>query len=212
MNPVINYAAKIKVLVIDDSAIVRKLLSQTLSAELDIEVVGTAPDPYVARDKILSLHPDVLTLDIEMPRMDGLTFLKKLMQSRPMPVVVISSLGQSSSRAALEALQYGAVEVLPKPGGPYSVGDLKNDLPRKIRAAARAKVIPARAIPQAPVVMPAPAPRSDAVVLIGASTGGTEAIREVLCDLPQNSPPVVIVQHIPAVFSRAFAERLDGLC
>jgi len=207
-----NQAAKIKVLVVDDSAIVRKLLSQTLSAEPDIEVVGTAPDPYVARDKILSLHPDVLTLDIEMPRMDGLTFLKKLMQSRPMPVVVISSLGQSSSRAALEAMQYGAVEVLAKPGGPYSVGDLKNDLPRKIRAAACAKIAPARAIPQVPTVMPAPASRSDAVILIGASTGGTEAIREVLCDLPENSPPVVIVQHIPAVFSRAFADRLDSLC
>jgi two-component system chemotaxis response regulator CheB len=208
MNP----AAKIKVLVVDDSAIVRKLLSQTLSAEPDIEVVGTAPDPYVARDKILSLHPDVLTLDIEMPRMDGLTFLKKLMQSRPMPVVVISSLGQSSSRAALEAMQYGAVEVLAKPGGPYSVGDLKNDLPRKIRAAARAKIAAPRAIPQAPAVMPARSWRSDAVILIGASTGGTEAIREVLCDLPENSPPIVIVQHIPAVFSRAFADRLDGLC
>jgi two-component system chemotaxis response regulator CheB len=217
MNP----PAKIKVLVVDDSAIVRKLLSQTLSAEPDIEVVGTAPDPYVARDKILSLNPDVLTLDIEMPRMDGLTFLKKLMQARPMPVVVISSLGQSSSRAAIEAMQYGAVEVLAKPGGPYSVGDLKKDLPRKIRAAARARVGPPSAIPPAAagkraparsMPYPQPASRTDAVILIGASTGGTEAIREVLCDLPENGPPVVIVQHIPAVFSRAFADRLDGIC
>ena len=114
-----NEAAKIKVLVVDDSAIVRKLLTQALEAEPDIEVVGSAPDPFVARDKILSLNPDVLTLDIEMPRMDGLTFLKKLMQYRPMPVVVISSLGQASSRAAVEAMQFGAVEVLAKPGGPY---------------------------------------------------------------------------------------------
>src|SRR5438105_11276383 len=113
---------KIRVLIVDDSAIVRKILSEALAAEPDLEVVGTAPDPYVARDKILSLNPDVLTLDIEMPRMDGLTFLKKLMQARPMPVVVVSSLGQTSSRAALEAMQYGAVEVLAKPGGPYSVG------------------------------------------------------------------------------------------
>src|ERR1051326_4148522 len=212
---------KIKVLGVDDSAIVRKLLSQTLSAEPDIEVVGTAPDPYVARDKIVSLNPDVLTLDIEMPRMDGLTFLKKLMQARPMPVVIISSLGQSSSRAALEAMQYGAVEVLAKPGVPYSVGNLKKALPRKNRAASRARIATARETPPAATTKPAPArpmpalhpaSRSDAVILIGASTGGTEAIREVLCELPENSPPIVIVQHIPAVFSRAFADRLDGIC
>src|SRR5579872_7469155 len=131
---------KIKVLVVDDSAIVRKLLSQTLSSERDIEVVGVAPDAFVARDKILKLEPDVLTLDIEMPRMDGLTFLKKLMRFHPLPVVVISSLAQSSSQTALEALQCGAVEVLAKPGGPYSVGELKQDLPQKVRAAAQARL------------------------------------------------------------------------
>src|SRR5579864_6913237 len=132
--------AKIRVLIVDDSAIVRKLLAEALSAEPDLEVVGTAPDPFVARDKILSLHADVLTLDIEMPRMDGLTFLKKLMRFHPMPVVVISSLAQASSRAAIEALQSGAVEVLAKPGGPYSVGELKRELPLKIRAAAQARI------------------------------------------------------------------------
>ncbi len=135
---------KIRVLIVDDSAIVRKMLAEALAAEPDLEVVGTAPDPFVARDKILSLRPDVLTLDIEMPRMDGLTFLKKLMRFHPLPVIVISSLAQSSSQAALEALQCGAVEVLAKPGGPYSVGELKQDLPQKVRAAAHARVGKAR--------------------------------------------------------------------
>src|ERR1700722_13963041 len=125
-------SGRIKVLIVDDSAIVRKILSDTLAADLGIEVVGTAPDPIVAQEIIERLKPDVLTLDIEMPRMDGLTFLKLLMQTRPMPVVMISSLGQSSSRAAVEAMQYGAVEVIAKPGGPYSVGDLQRDLPGKI--------------------------------------------------------------------------------
>src|ERR1700704_85242 len=131
---------KIRVLIVDDSAIVRKILSEALSAEPDIEVVGTAPDPYVARDKILALRPDVLTLDIEMPRMDGLTFLKKLMHFHPLPTVVISSLAQTSCQAAIQALELGAVEVLAKPGGPYSVGDLRHTLALKIRAAAASHV------------------------------------------------------------------------
>jgi two-component system, chemotaxis family, protein-glutamate methylesterase/glutaminase len=206
---------KIRVLIVDDSAIVRKMLSEALAAEPDLEVVGTAPDPYVARDKILSLHPDVLTLDIEMPRMDGLTFLKKLMRFHPLPVIVISSLAQSSSQAALEALQCGAVEVLAKPGGPYSVGELREDLPHKVRAAAEARL--SRARPQ-PAVAPPAAPlafsgaSSSTVIAIGASTGGTEAIREVLTGLPANMPGIVIVQHIPPVFSLAFANRLNDLC
>src|SRR5438270_13660919 len=127
---------KIRVLIVDDSAIVRKILSDALASEPDMEVVGTAPDPYVARDKILALNPDVLTLDIEMPRMDGLTFLRKLMHFHPLPAVVISSLAQPSCRAAIEALQLGAVEVLAKPGGPYSVGELRQSLAAKVRAAA----------------------------------------------------------------------------
>src|SRR5271156_4623183 len=131
---------KIRVLVIDDSAIVRKILSETLAAEGDIEVVGTAPDPIIALDKIKRLKPDVLTLDIEMPRMDGLTFLKQLMQTQPMPVILISSLAQSSVDIALEALRYGAVDVLAKPSGPYSVGELRTILSSRIRAAARAKL------------------------------------------------------------------------
>src|SRR5271168_634862 len=144
---------KIRVLIVDDSAIVRKMLAETLAAEPDMEVVGTAPDPFVARDKILSLRPDVVTLDIEMPRMDGLTFLKKLMRFHPLPVIVISSLAQSSSQTALEALECGAVEVLGKPGGPYSVGELKQDLPHKVRAAASARV--GKAKPQLSASTPA---------------------------------------------------------
>jgi two-component system chemotaxis response regulator CheB len=206
---------KIRVLIVDDSAIVRKILAEALAEEPDLEVVGTAPDPYVARDKIVRLRPDVLTLDIEMPRMDGLTFLKKLMLFYPMPVIVISSLGQSSSQVALEALQCGAVEVLAKPGGPYSVGELKHDLPQKVRSAANARVGKAKPqlsapTPAAPLVLSG-ASRST-VIAIGASTGGTEAIREVLTGLPANMPGIVIVQHIPAVFSRAFANRLNDLC
>ena len=206
--------SKIKILIVDDSAIVRKLLSEALFEEKDIEVVGTAPDPFVARDKILALKPDVLTLDIEMPRMDGLTFLKKLMHYQPMPVVVISSLGQAGCQATLEALRLGAVEVLAKPGGPYSVGELRMDLAAKIRAAAAARLRRAPAEPSAKPEPPPPMPAFDAstVVAIGASTGGTEAIQQVLTRLPANSPGIVITQHIPPVFSLAFANRLNEIC
>ena len=207
---------KIKVLIVDDSAIVRKLLAEALAAEPDLEVVGTAPDPFVARDKILSLRPDVLTLDIEMPRMDGLTFLKKLMRFHPMPVVIISSLTQASSKTAIEALQCGAVEVLGKPGGPYSVGELKHDLPLKIRAAAQARMVnrasQISAVSYALALAPAHAFSPSAIIAIGASTGGTEALREVLSRMPEASPGIVVVQHIPAVFSNAFANRLNDLC
>jgi len=211
--------SKIRVLVVDDSAIVRKILTESLSAEPDLEVVGTAPDPYVARDKILSLKPDVVTLDIEMPRMDGLTFLKKLMRFHPLPVIVISSLGQASCRMAIEAMRLGAVEVLAKPSGPYSVGELRLVLANKIRAAAAARVRPPQAR-QAEEKPPEPAPpplpegpfNSTLVMAIGASAGGTEAIQRILLEMPEDSPPIVIVQHIPAGFSRAFADRLNGIC
>jgi len=215
-------ARPIRALIVDDSAIVRKILTEALTGEPDIEVVGTAPDPYVARDKILALNPDVLTLDIEMPRMDGLTFLRKLMEYHPMPVIVISSLGQSSCQAALEALQLGAVEVLAKPGGPYSVGELRLALANKIRAAAAARL---RTRPPSPSgvspdalqpVLPGSVRQNGfdltKVIAIGASTGGTEAIAEVLSHIPDHCPGIVITQHIPANFSRAFAERLDRIC
>jgi two-component system chemotaxis response regulator CheB len=226
-------------LIVDDSAIVRKILTEALAAEPDIEVVGSAPDPFVARDKILTLRPDVLTLDIEMPRMDGLTFLKKLMHFHPMPVVVISSLTQPSCRSAVEALELGAVEVLAKPGGPYSVGELRNTLASKIRAAAVSRVrrpqpteelpslhrssrdTPSRDTPSrdtplrdrlAPAALVRPQLPGDTVIAIGASTGGTEAIAAVLSRLPASTPGIVIAQHIPAQFSRAFANRLNDLC
>ncbi len=209
---------KIKVLVVDDSAIVRKILSETVNAQSDMEVVGTAPDSYVARDKILALNPDVLTLDIEMPRMDGITFLKKLMHFHPLPVIIISSLTQASCEISLEALRNGAVDVMAKPGGPYSIGELRDALPAKLRAAAGARVAQAKVQTSAPpkASHPLPSPRSifhpDTVIAIGASTGGTEAIHDVLVQLPSNVPGMVITQHIPELFSAAFARRLNGVC
>src|SRR5579862_5422796 len=201
---------KIRVLIVDDSAIVRKALSDIVAAHPDLEVAGTASDPFVARDKIKRLKPDVLTLDIEMPRMDGLTFLKQLMQTQPMPVILISSLAQSSVDIALEALRYGAVDVLAKPSGPYSVGDLRATVSASIRGAARAKLQRS--------VAPEPAPaferpaNPNRLIAIGASTGGTEAIARLLAQLPAEVPPILITQHIPPMFSRTFAERLNKSC
>jgi two-component system chemotaxis response regulator CheB len=172
----------------------------------------------VARDKILALKPDVLTLDLEMPRMDGLTFLRKLMHYQPMPVVVISSLGQAGCKASLDALRSGAVEVLAKPGGPYSVGELRIDLASRIRAAAAARIrrsaseAPEPAPPMAIAAAAFDSHAASTIVAIGASTGGTEAIEAVLTRLPANCPPIVIAQHIPAVFSLAFANRLNEIC
>jgi len=201
----------IRVLIVDDSALVRKLLTEALAGEPDLEVVGTAPDPFVARDKILQLKPDVLTLDIEMPRMDGLTFLGKLMHFHPMPVVVISSMAQPSCRAAVQALELGAVEVLAKPAGPYSVGELRHSLASKIRAAAAASPR-RRDCNSTPPRLARSSRDSHNVIAIGASTGGTEAIATVLQGLPKDVPGIVVVQHIPPVFSRAFAARLDEFC
>jgi two-component system chemotaxis response regulator CheB len=205
---------KIRVLVIDDSAIVRKILSEALAAEADIEVVGTAPDPIIALEKIKRLKPDVLTLDIEMPRMDGLTFLKQLMHTQPMPVILISSLAQSSVEIALEALRQGALDVLAKPSGPYSVGELRATVSASIRAAARAKIFKPAPTQPARIVAPLQqkAPNSNRLIAIGASTGGTEAIASMLAQLPAEVPPILITQHIPPMFSRTFAQRLDKLC
>lgn len=207
-------APPIRVLIVDDSAIVRMILRTQLEKEPDIEIVGTAPDPYVARDKIVRLNPDVVLLDIEMPRMDGLTFLRKLMRYYPLPVVIVSSLTPQGGNVALEALQAGAVEVMCKPGGSFSVGEMAFALAEQIRAAAHAVVVgKAPAAPQH-----AERPRlsmsrtTTQVVAIGASTGGTQAIQTILTRFPVNAPGTVIVQHMPEQFTAAFAQRLNGIC
>ena len=206
--------SKIKVLIVDDSAIVRKIFSEELSKYSDIEIIGTAPDPYVARDKIITLKPDVLTLDIEMPRMDGLTFLRKLMKYYPVPTVIVSSLTPAGGKLTLEAMDIGAVDVIAKPGGSYSVGDMSWQLVEKIRAAARAKVFKQETgntvIPRTPIK--SLLQTSHKIIAVGASTGGTEALKRVLTPLPANSPGIVVVQHMPANFTAAFANRLNTLC
>jgi two-component system chemotaxis response regulator CheB len=294
---------RIRVLVVDDSALVRKAISDSLARDPEIEVVGTAVDPIIAREKIAKLNPDVLTLDIEMPRMDGLTFLRLLMQEQPIPVIILSSLSTTASQAALDALQAGAVDVLAKPGSSFSIGELSEVLPARIKAAAQVRLatragkgvasrtdtrIAVRAetrVPEMPAsrqreaaplppsspptqeAAEAPArrqsflgrflsafrddgdgrepevrsvtsPRASPVaaespsarrvgveglsasggwharqlIALGASTGGTEALRDVLTQLPGNLPPIAIVQHIPPYFSKAFADRLNTLC
>lgn len=206
---------KIRVLIVDDSAIVRKIFSEELSRYPDIEVVGTAPDPFVARDKILSLNPDVITLDIEMPRMDGLTFLRKLMKHYPVRAIVVSSLTTRGGKLSLEALEIGALDVIAKPGASYTVGDMSVQLAEKIRAASHAAIVK-RNSPAAAEIRRTPvsslAQTTNKVIAIGASTGGTEALKVVLTQLPANSPGVLVVQHMPANFTAAFAERLNGLC
>lgn len=206
----------IRLLIIDDSAIVRKVLSQELSKYPDIEVVGTAPNPYVGRDKILSLDPDVITLDVEMPRMDGITFLKKLMKHYPLPVIIVSALTPRGSGMSIEALEIGAVDVVPKPGGSYSVGDIGRELAEKIRVASRANVRGRGSDENREAVTSEPATAmkqtSNKVVAIGASTGGTEALKNVLRRMPANSPGIVVVQHMPANFTTAFSRRLDEAC
>lgn len=212
-----NADRPIKVLVVDDSAIVRKIFREYLSRESDIEVVGTAPDPYVARDKIIQLKPDVITLDIEMPRMDGITFLKKLMRYYPIPTIIVSSLTREGSKMAMEALACGALEVISKPTDGYSAGDMGMQLVDKIRAVARIPMV--KRIQGAVNVPPPPVQVSQAlkettnkIIAIGASTGGTEAIKTVLMGMPANAPGIVVVQHMPAKFTTSFAERLNELC
>lgn len=206
----------IKVLIVDDSALVRQILSHMLSRESDIEVVGTAPDPLIARERIKELNPDVLTLDIEMPRMDGLEFLEKLMRLHPMPVVMVSSLTERGAEATLRALELGAVDYVAKPAGNLAgrLDEHAAELTAKVRAAARSKVrrLDAAASRPALVVPSTIRGASEKLILLGASTGGTEAIKEVLTQLPPTSPPVVIVQHMPAGFTASFARRLDGIC
>lgn len=200
----------IRVLVIDDSATVRRALLDGLAAHQGIEVVGVAPDPYVARDKIAQLRPDVLTLDIEMPRMDGLSFLAKLMRHHPMPVVVVSSLTPKGSQEAMRAFELGAVEVMCKPNTAYSIAEAMPALARAIRSAAAARIFSPRLIPLSGVEKPPPILRTtNKILAIGASTGGTEALRAMMSQLPGDTPGTVIVQHMPQLFTAAFARRLD---
>jgi two-component system chemotaxis response regulator CheB len=206
----------IKVLVVDDSAVVRKVISEELSRYNDIRIVGTAVDPYAARDQIVALQPDVITLDLEMPRMDGLSFLAKLMKHHPMPVVVLSSLTPKNSELAMKALDLGAVEVLCKPGAAYSTKDISQPLVHAVRSAAAAKVKGGAAL--APLAAERQAVEkllvqtTHKVIAIGASTGGTKAIEVVLRQMPATAPGIVIVQHMPEHFTTSFAKRLDEIC
>jgi two-component system chemotaxis response regulator CheB len=200
----------IRVLIIDDSATVRQVLTEELSRDPELEIVGAAPDPYVARQMIADLRPDVLTLDIEMPRMDGLTFLRKLMQHHPLPVVVVSSLATRGSAMALEAIEIGAVDVVAKPTAAYSVGDLSITLADKIKGAAAAKLNrlrPARAPSRLAL-----AQTTHRIIAMGASTGGTKALEAVLTAIPANAPGVVVTQHMPEHFTKTFADRLNDVC
>jgi two-component system chemotaxis response regulator CheB len=222
---------KIKVLIIDDSALIRQILTRILSAAPDIEVVGTAADPYIAREKIKRLTPDVLTLDVEMPRMDGLAFLRNLMRLHPLPVVMISALTTRGTDVTLQALEYGAVDFITKPRLDITetLDSYAEEIIGKIHVAAQAKINPLQTIRdnsleitpkysadvilrQMPKAGSKPFLTTDKIIAIGASTGGTEAIRQVLTQLPVQMHGVVISQHIPPLFSRSFADRMQKLC
>jgi two-component system chemotaxis response regulator CheB len=214
--PVRTQARRIRVLVVDDSAVVRNVFSTELAKDPGIEVVGTAPDPFVARDMLMEKEPDVITLDLEMPRMDGITFLRKIMKYRPTPVIVVSSLTPTGGRMAMEALAAGAVEVMSKPGAAYSVGDMTADLVARVKEVAGQGVRAQHHVPAAPGGSPAAALPSlslttNQILAIGASTGGTVAIERVLAALPPNVPGIVITQHMPEQFTRFFANRLKSM-
>jgi two-component system chemotaxis response regulator CheB len=215
---------KIRVLIVDDSAIVRQTLSTLLSSDPAIEVMATASDPFVAAERISAEIPDVITLDIEMPRMDGLTFLRKIMAQQPIPVVICSSLADEGAQSTLRALEYGAVEIIAKPrlGTRQFLEDSRTTICEAVKAAARARLgsnpreRPVEPKLTADAILPqsthAMAETTEKVIVVGASTGGTEALRSLLEPLPADAPGIVIVQHMPELFTRAFANRLDGLC
>jgi len=208
--------SKTRVLLVDDSAVVRKLLGDALRKHADIEVVGGAADPFIARDMILQHKPDVITLDIEMPRMDGLSFLRKLMEHHPIPAIVVSSLTQQGSAASIEALRIGAIDVIGKPGGPHAVGLVADRVAERIRALRSGPIRLTARVPapdqQAGLNLAQTAARARGLIAIGASTGGTQAIEAVLTRMPADVPPIVITQHMPAGFTKAFADRLNGVC
>ena len=210
--------AKTRVLVVDDSALVRSLLTEIINQQTDMECVGAAVDPLVAREMIRELNPDVITLDVEMPRMDGIDFLAKLMRLRPMPVVMVSTLTESGADVTLRALELGAVDFVAKPkiGVADGLRLLAEDITEKIRIAARAKIRKPQAVAEA--VNPAARPialgrlSTEKIIFVGASTGGTEATKDLLLGLPSDAPAVMITQHMPPGFTRNYAARLNGLC
>jgi two-component system chemotaxis response regulator CheB len=214
---------KIKVLVVDDSALMRGLLSQMINMAPDMEVVGAASDAQIAREMIKALNPDVLTLDVQMPKMDGLEFLERLMRLRPMPVVMVSSFTEAGSDTTLKALELGAIDFIGKPraDGGRSMESYAEDLVEKIRAAKGARLRRSMTTPSSTSVLGAVASSMQArpglaasgkIIFVGASTGGTEAIKEFLMGIPVDCPPILIVQHMPDSFTASFARRLDGLC
>lgn len=206
---------RIRVLVVDDSAIARQVITRALSSDPGIEVVGSAPDPYIARDKIIELKPDVITLDVEMPRMDGVTFLNKLMKHHPMPVVMVSSLTQEGAETTMAALEAGAVEIVAKPVmEKHNLSEITVELIDKVKSAARARVVPPPSGRQAPAPirpLTSMVATTNKIVAVGASTGGTEALKKVLSRMPADAPGTLIVQHMPETFTTAFANRLNEL-
>jgi len=213
---------KIRVLIVDDSALIRKILTEIINSQRDMEAIGSAPDPLVAREMIRTLNPDVLTLDVEMPKMDGIDFLEKLMRLRPMPVVMVSTLTERGSEITFRALELGAVDFVAKPKIDIASGmkDYSNEIADKIRAAMAARIrqhtpAPVAARNSADVVLPAVANRvasTEKLIIVGASTGGTEAIKDFMVQLPPDCPGILIAQHMPEAFTKSFAERLDRLC
>ena len=207
----------VRVLIVDDSAVIRQLLTMLLSADPEIEVVGTAGDPFIARDRIKALNPDVVTLDVEMPNMDGVTFLRKIMSLRPMPVVMVSTLTQAGAETTLEALEIGAVDFIAKPVHDVANGltEIAEELQTKVKTAARARVgvrhVPGPARVR-PVRRESPRNFSNRIIAIGASTGGVEALKTLLMDMPAECPPVLVTQHMPPRFTAAFADRLNREC
>ncbi|HET7753838.1 MAG TPA: chemotaxis response regulator protein-glutamate methylesterase [Anaeromyxobacteraceae bacterium] len=202
-----------RVLVVDDSAVVRQIFARELARDPEMEVVGTAPDPYVARDLIVQKKPDVVTLDVEMPRMDGITFLRRIMHYHPLPVIVVSSLTAAGGTLALEALAAGAVDVMCKPGASFKVGDMTAILVEKVKAAAHVDLGHRRHAEAQPAPPPTPhralSRTTNQVLAIGASTGGTVALEHILRWFPPNAPGTIVTQHMPEMFTRYFAERLN---
>lgn len=205
---------KIRLLIVDDSMLIRAMFTEMLKAEPDIEVVGAAVDPYDAREKIKRLNPDVITLDVEMPKMNGIVFLEKIMSLRPMPVIMISSLTERGADITLQALEIGAVDYLTKPSTQTEITllALKEELAEKIRHAAQARVTSSNSAPPAPRSLGYHGDNTHLLIAIGSSTGGVEALRDILQVLPSTMPPIVITQHMPASFTASFAARLDTIC